>query len=153
MAEWEGGARRRCVIEQKNVTGRTTIYLSRRLICLTLTLTLTLAPMAVWSLWIADPRLRGLAINTLALSASSAAIAGAMGVPLALLLTRVDLPLRRAGLALAALLLFMPLYLHAAAWQAGWGMQGALLPLVGGQPLIPVGLAQSGFTQWQVWAG
>jgi iron(III) transport system permease protein len=99
-------------------------------------LTLTLSLMAVWSLWITDPRLRGLAINTLALSASSAAIAGAMGVPLALLSTRVDLPLRRAGLALAAMLLFMPLYLHAAAWQAGWGMQGALLPLAGGQPLI-----------------
>ncbi|MBX7072576.1 MAG: ABC transporter permease subunit [Pirellulales bacterium] len=92
--------------------------------------------MAVWPLWITDPRLRGLAINTLALSASSAVIAGAMGVPLALFLTRIDLPLRRVGLALAALLLFMPLYLHAAAWQAGWGVQGALLPLVGSQPLI-----------------
>jgi len=39
-------------------------------------------------------------------------------------LVRTDLPGRRVGLGLFGVMLFVPLYLQAAAWQAGFGVQG-----------------------------
>ena len=51
-----------------------------------------------------------------------------MGVPvgtfLALVLSRTDMPRRRPVFWLVASLLFLPLYLHAAAWDAGFGQLG-----------------------------
>jgi iron(III) transport system permease protein len=47
-----------------------------------------------------------------------------LGTLLAWLLVRTDLLGRRLWLALMALMLFVPLYLQAAAWQAGFGLQG-----------------------------
>lgn len=65
-----------------------------------------------------------LALNTLSLAGETCAIALPLGTALAWLLVRTDLPGRRIGLALTGLLLFVPLYLQAAAWQAGFGLQG-----------------------------
>jgi iron(III) transport system permease protein len=91
---------------------------------------------ALIALAFADARLRGLVVNTLVLCASVSGIAISAGLVLAVLLARSDLPGRRVLLALVLLLLFTPLYLQAAAWQAGLGTQGALVGLVGGRPLI-----------------
>src|SRR5438105_2728133 len=88
------------------------------------------------ALWASDPRVRGLAIETLELSLAVAALAVPLGTVLACLLTRTDLPLRQGWLAVFLLLLFMPLYLQAAAWQAGFGIQGSFVPLVGGRAWI-----------------
>src|SRR5205807_2644394 len=52
------------------------------------------------------------------------AIALPLGVPLALLLFRTDLPGRRFGIALAALLAFVPLPLLATAWLGAVGNAG-----------------------------
>lgn len=65
-----------------------------------------------------------LALNTLSLAGATCAIALPLGTGLAWLLVRTDLPGRRIGLALTGLLLFVPLYLQTAAWQAGFGLQG-----------------------------
>jgi iron(III) transport system permease protein len=66
------------------------------------------------------------------LLANSALLAGGaclVGLPLAvvlaLLLTRTDLPARRAIAAVFAGLLFVPLYLQTGAWLSGFGPQGA----------------------------
>jgi len=63
-------------------------------------------------------------LNTAKLCAATAAISVPLGALLAWTLLRSDLPLRR-GLGLTlGWLLFVPLYLQAAAWQAGFGLQG-----------------------------
>jgi len=49
-----------------------------------------------------------------------------LATSLALLLERTDLPLRRLVWGLLVALLFLPLYLQAAAWDAGFGRQGWL---------------------------
>lgn len=65
-----------------------------------------------------------LALNTLLLSGAACAISVPLGSVLAFLLARTDLPCRRVGMAVLGLMLFVPLYVQAAAWQAGFGMQG-----------------------------
>jgi len=72
----------------------------------------------------ADGRTSTLLLNTLFLSAAACAISLPLGAVLAWLLVRTDMPGRRIGLALFAVMLFVPLYLQTAAWQAGFGMQG-----------------------------
>ena len=76
------------------------------------------------SLMLLDARTASLLGNTLFLSATTCAISLPLGTILAWLLVRTDLPLRRAGLVLFGVMLFVPLYLQAAAWQAGFGIQG-----------------------------
>lgn len=65
-----------------------------------------------------------LALNTLLLCGATCAISLPLGSALAWLLTRTDLPGRRIGMLLLGLMLFVPLYLQAAAWHAGFGVQG-----------------------------
>ncbi len=65
-----------------------------------------------------------LLLDTLVLSASTCAIGVPVGTVLAWLLSRTDLPLRRLWLGLMVAMIFVPLYLQAAAWQAGFGLQG-----------------------------
>lgn len=62
--------------------------------------------------------------NTLLLAAGSCAISLPLGTALAFLLWRTDVPGRRWALAVMGGLLMMPLYLQAAAWDAGWGQLG-----------------------------
>ncbi|MCH5374655.1 MAG: hypothetical protein JJ992_11825 [Planctomycetes bacterium] len=62
--------------------------------------------------------------NTLLLSLGSCAISLPLGTLAAILLTRCDLPGRRVFASLMLTLLFVPLYLVAAAWDAGFGQLG-----------------------------
>lgn len=71
-----------------------------------------------------DPVALQLALNTLLLAGATCAISVPLGTVLAWLLVRTDLPGRKAALVLLGTMLFVPLYLQAAAWQAGFGLQG-----------------------------
>lgn len=98
----------------------------------------TLALVGVASAWAVagDQHSRTLLLNTLAFAGAVAAASMLLGAPLAFLLARTDMPGRReAGAALAAIL-FTPLYLIAAAWQAGFGFQGWFSPATGGNSLL-----------------
>lgn len=76
--------------------------------------------------WSADARVLGLAGNTLWLAGGVCLMSLPWGVFLAVAVSRTDLPMRRAVLALLLLLLLVPLYLHATAWDAGLGKLGWL---------------------------
>jgi len=71
-----------------------------------------------------DERTCTLALNTLLLTGVTCAVSVLLGTALAALLGRTDLPGRRVGAALLGVMLFVPLYLQVAAWQAGFGVQG-----------------------------
>ena len=71
-----------------------------------------------------DSRSRLLAVNTVILATSTCVIALPLGTVLALLVLRTDMPGRRWVGLLLGTMLFMPLYIQAAAWQAGFGRQG-----------------------------
>ncbi len=73
---------------------------------------------------LADARVRGLMANSALLAFGTLLIALPWGGLMAWLLSRTDLPGRRAAwLALASILL-MPLYLQAGAWRAAGGLEG-----------------------------
>ncbi|MEX2114031.1 MAG: ABC transporter permease subunit [Pirellulales bacterium] len=84
----------------------------------------------------ADERGRVLAGNTLIFSGLTSAIALLLGAPLAFLLVRTDARGRRAASVVLAGLLVTPLYVLAAAWQAGFGVQGWCSLAVGGPALM-----------------
>lgn len=71
-----------------------------------------------------DSRTWSLVLNTLLLTGATCAISLLLGSALAWLFTRTDLPGRRTGMLLLGLMLFVPLYVQAAAWHAGFGVQG-----------------------------
>jgi iron(III) transport system permease protein len=71
-----------------------------------------------------DARSWSLLFNTVCLVAGSGALALPIGLALAWLVTRTDTPGRKVLGGVVVLVLFWPLYLHAAAWQAGFGLQG-----------------------------
>jgi iron(III) transport system permease protein len=71
-----------------------------------------------------DGRTWSLVLNTVLLSGATCAISLPLGAILAWLLVRTDLPGRRTAALLLGLMLFVPLYLQAAAWHAGFGVQG-----------------------------
>ncbi|NLY00244.1 MAG: iron ABC transporter permease [Rhodopirellula sp.] len=75
-----------------------------------------------------------LLLNTAVLVAATWTISLPLGSLLGWLLLRTDLPGRRAAIILLGVLLFVPLYLQAAAWQAGFGLQGWAI-LVFGMPV------------------
>jgi len=76
-----------------------------------------------------DQRSRLLALNTLWLAAGTCAIALPLGSCLAMLVVRTDMPGRTAAGFLLAMMLFVPLYLQTAAWQAGFGIGGWCSPI------------------------
>jgi len=82
---------------------------------------------------LADERTRGLAWNTAWLAGSVTALSLPLGTILAALLLRTELPGRKLALAVLASGLFVPLFLQAGAWQAGFGLQG-WVPLATGTP-------------------
>jgi iron(III) transport system permease protein len=84
----------------------------------------------------ADQRARVLASNTLLLSVSVALASMTVGVPLAFALTRTDIAGRRWSGAMLLAMLFVPLYLQAAAWEAGFGLQGWYTAQAGGSVLL-----------------
>lgn len=75
-------------------------------------------------LWIAEPRVAGLWLNTAALACGAAAIALPFGTLLAVILFKTDVPCRRPALMLLVGMLFVPLYVVTGAWDAGFGIQG-----------------------------
>jgi iron(III) transport system permease protein len=81
-----------------------------------------------------DARTWSLVLNTLLLSGAACAVSVPLGGLLAWLLLRTDVPGRRAALAALGVMLFVPLYLQAAAWRAGFDEQG-WLTLWGGLPV------------------
>lgn len=84
----------------------------------------------------ADRQARVLAVNTILISSMTGAASTLLGAPLAFLLARTDVAGRKlAGLLLVSLL-FTPLYLQAASWEAGFGLQGWCTTLLGGWPLV-----------------
>ncbi len=80
----------------------------------------------VW-LWIdTDSRTRGLLLTTLELSLAVIVCSVPCGVLLAVLISRTDVFGRRIAGAILTTMLFVPLYLQAAGWDAGFGRQGWL---------------------------
>jgi iron(III) transport system permease protein len=77
-------------------------------------------PLVIWS----TPREQTLVLRSLVLSAATCAVALPTGAVLAALVARTDAPGRKAALLLFAAMLFAPLYLQTAAWDAGFGRQG-----------------------------
>jgi ABC-type Fe3+ transport system permease subunit len=105
----------------------------------TVAILLALAVVAVASgtISLADPRSRGLLVNTLSLTAGALAIAVPVGALLGVLLARFDVWGRRASIVLLGSLLLVPLYLQAAAWQAGFGIEGWQTSLQSGEVREP----------------
>lgn len=75
-------------------------------------------------LFIAGSRVRGLLAVSCQVIAIAAAVALPLGTWLAVLITKTSAPGRRAAAWLLVALLFVPLFLHAAAWQAACGHLG-----------------------------
>jgi iron(III) transport system permease protein len=69
-------------------------------------------------------RVRGILFNTLQLASAATAIALPLGVLVALLLVKTTLPGRGGMLALWRAMIFVPLFVHVAGWQAGFGVDG-----------------------------
>jgi iron(III) transport system permease protein len=83
-----------------------------------------LLAMASLLLLAADPRQAILLRNTLWLAAGAAAIGLPAGALLALLIVRTDMPGRTAVAVVLGVMLLVPLYLQATAWDAGFGSLG-----------------------------
>lgn len=94
-------------------------------------------------LFSSDSRVLSLLGNTALLTAATCAISLPVGTILALLLVRTDVPQSRLALVLLAGTLFVPLYLQAAAWSAGFGQLGwySLSQGTFGSPLLSGWLA------------
>ena len=73
---------------------------------------------------VADSRTRGLLVNTLTLAFAALWIAVPAGAFLGLMLARTNVSGRRTAAVLLGGMLLVPLYLQAAAWQAGFGTEG-----------------------------
>ncbi len=84
-----------------------------------------LALIVLGDAWIvSDATSRGLVVNTLWLVAVTLAISIPIGTVLAVALARTDARLRRIVAVALGIMLVVPLYLHAAGWEAGFGMSG-----------------------------
>jgi iron(III) transport system permease protein len=70
------------------------------------------------------PNTTPLVLHSLGLTLETLAVSVPVGTGLAWLLLRSDLPGRRAALWVMVLMIFVPLYLQASAWQAGFGLEG-----------------------------
>ncbi len=91
---------------------------------------------SAWEAWAETPRLLSLARNTAWLVLGTLALTIPVGVCLALLLYRSDLPGRHLIRRVIVLLLFVPLPLEASAWQAALG-SGGWLPLPTWRTIAP----------------
>jgi iron(III) transport system permease protein len=75
-------------------------------------------------LWLADPRVAKLWLNTAWLAGGACLIALPLGTLLAVILFKTDAPGRGPATWLLVGMLFVPLYLVTGAWDAGFGIQG-----------------------------
>src|SRR3954452_13186207 len=76
------------------------------------------------TLWLVDPRVARLWLNSARLAALTCAIALPIGTLLALAIFKTDVPGRRTAAVLLVAMLFLPIYLVTGAWDAGFGVQG-----------------------------
>ncbi len=89
--------------------------------------------------WLLCPdRQRGLLIRTLQLACWANCIAVPIGTLLAMLIVRTDLPCRRFFGSVLLITAAVPLYLQAAAWNAGFGQLGWWQLLAGGLGVEPL---------------
>lgn len=92
-----------------------------------LAITLVLAAVAaLLGLRWADARVAALLENTLLVAGSVILAAAPIGAVMGWLVARTDVPARNAVVTLLVVLFFLPLYVQAAAWDAGFGLQGSL---------------------------
>jgi len=82
------------------------------------------AAMLVSAFVAATPHTLPLLVNTLLFAGGAAIVSAPIGVTLALLIHRTQLPGRRVLHGLVLLLIFLPPYLQLAGWEAGFGLQG-----------------------------
>ncbi|MCC6123613.1 MAG: iron ABC transporter permease [Pirellulales bacterium] len=83
-----------------------------------------------------DSRTLSLLLNTFYLAAATCAVSVPLGIVFAGLLWRTDFPGRNFWRAVLTAMLFVPLYLQAAAWQAGFGLQGWWTAITHWPPLV-----------------
>ena len=76
------------------------------------------------TLWLADPRVGRLWLNTAWLAGGACLIALPFGTLLAVAIFKTDVPGRGSAALLLVGMLFVPLYLVTGAWDAGFGIQG-----------------------------
>jgi iron(III) transport system permease protein len=94
------------------------------------------ALVATVALLASDSRARVLAGNTILLALVVASASVILAAPFGFLVVRTDLVGRKFFGMLLLALLFMPLYLQAAAWQAAFGVQGWFALATGGPTLL-----------------
>jgi iron(III) transport system permease protein len=80
--------------------------------------------LAIATLWRLEPRVGRLWLNTAWLAAGSCIIALSIGTVAAVALFKTDVPGRRFATLIFIGMLFVPLYIIAGAWDAGFGIQG-----------------------------
>ncbi|MCI0332609.1 MAG: ABC transporter permease subunit [Planctomycetes bacterium] len=80
--------------------------------------------LAVATLWLVEPRVGRLWLNTLWLAAGACLIALPLGTLAAVAAFKTDIPGRRLAMLLFVGMLFVPLYIVTGAWDAGFGIQG-----------------------------
>ena len=74
--------------------------------------------------WAVDPEAWPALWQSAQLGFYSAIGSAPIGVALAFLLSRTDIPCRRVLIVMTAMMLFAPIYLQAAAWESGFGKRG-----------------------------
>lgn len=84
----------------------------------------------------ADARTSKLLGNTLLLGAATCIVSVPIGACLALAVAKTHMPLRRTATGAIALLLFVPLYVQAASWRAGFGPSGWFTQMVSATPWL-----------------
>jgi iron(III) transport system permease protein len=82
------------------------------------------ALLAVATLWLWEPRVARLWLGTLGLASGASFIALPLGTMAAILMYKTDAPGRWVASLIFVGMLFVPLYLVAGAWDAGFGIQG-----------------------------
>ncbi|MEI8375438.1 MAG: ABC transporter permease subunit [Planctomycetota bacterium] len=82
------------------------------------------------------PNTLPLVIHSIALTLETLAFSLPLGTAVAWMLVRSDLPGRRVGVSIIVVLLFLPIYLQASAWQAGFGQEGWYSHHNGGKPWL-----------------
>jgi iron(III) transport system permease protein len=98
-----------------------------------------------FGVWREGPRVLGLLVNTVTLTAGALALSLPIGTAAAILLFRTDIPSRVFFRRLLVLLLFVPLPLTASAWQSFVGLGGWLGNVLSFAP-VPSAV------QWRPWA-
>src|SRR5271157_1940369 len=77
-----------------------------------------------------------LVTNSLVLTLETVAVSLPIGTAVAWVLVRSNLPGRRMAASIIVVMLFLPLYLQASAWQAGFGQEGWYSTHAGGEPWL-----------------